>query len=266
MKKNLITLGVLTVLTLLGSSSCVKAPSTDVIYGEQATSDEVGTALADLLGPDTGHLALKDEFVAVETTQSYRGSSADALLQEDGILITKREKDCTQGTVGLEVVTSTVKHNQDGSKTPQVDRTTNGLYCLNGKTLSSNCTQDQVMVSGICKSPDADGNRITCHDLKILRGVIDPPAAVQTQPNCGGVPNCQLNVAEISFDRVTWDKPEGTKMNYRILVAQNVPYMAKELQFCQQLSVPVEDQRVLVTQCNTVVNFRYGTPDTVTCP
>ncbi len=96
--------------------------------------------------------------------------------------------------------------------------------------------------------------------------------------NCGGVPNCILNATLIKYDVLVKQGDQRERISVRQMFSQDVPLVpifnpntSKELntvsriiESCTQMSIPVKDkdgqeQRVLVTQCDRLKNFKIGT-------
>lgn len=107
---------------------------------------------------------------------------------------------------------------------------------------------------------------VTCHNLQVSEGSRPPPVGVASQPNCGGIPNCLIRYKKISFDLVVNLKKSDSasssteKVNYELVLSEDVPYLSRLLEFCYQGMVPTQNQKVLVKICNKVGNFLPGDP------
>lgn len=111
-----------------------------------------------------------------------------------------------------------------------------------------------------------EGWDVHCYNLHITQGVRSAPTGVSSQPNCGGLANCQVRYKEVSFEMVVNvpEKDGGShpeKIVYDIVLSPDVPYMSHLLEFCFQGMVPAGSQKVVVKICNRVQNFEPGTPN-----
>jgi hypothetical protein len=111
-----------------------------------------------------------------------------------------------------------------------------------------------------------EGWDVSCHNLQVTEGVRSAPIGVSGQPDCGGIPNCQVHYKKVSFEMVVnvTDENGAThpeKIVYEIVLSPDVPYMSHLLDFCFQGMVPAGAQKVVVKICNRVQNFEVGTPN-----
>jgi hypothetical protein len=79
--------------------------------------------------------------------------------------------------------------------------------------------------------------------------------------------NCQINITQITFDKVTWtSSDQGDMASFLFEYSKDVPQLARQMNGCVQQSIPVpqhgepdsEAPRILVTSCQTVQDFSFG--------
>jgi len=79
--------------------------------------------------------------------------------------------------------------------------------------------------------------------------------------NCDGIPNCQIAVTDITFDR-TIQQASGQldREHYVLTVSSDVPLLARQLYLCHSFNDPINGQGVPVTQCSIVTGYTYVAP------
>ena len=103
-----------------------------------------------------------------------------------------------------------------------------------------------------------------CYNFDSKDESVPPPAAVQSSPNCGGVPNCLIPVRTIKFSFVFQDKgtdgePIRNKIFYEIKLSPQAPYLARIQSECRQGIVPIDSKlKVYAKLCDQTSNFSYG--------
>ncbi len=105
----------------------------------------------------------------------------------------------------------------------------------------------------------SQAEEITYHRLKAAWRTQAPPTAVQSQPNCGGVPQCQIRVYAVSFDMVFWDQGKPDRVHWEVELSPDTPFLASLINKCvtSLVSVGSGQSKILVKQCLPVVNFRF---------
>ena len=109
-----------------------------------------------------------------------------------------------------------------------------------------------------------EGYDVECYNLRISSSMRPAPDLVRNRPDCGGLPNCQMEVRKITYDAyftVRDPSSGGTsreKVEYLIEVGANVPYLSRLLNYCQRglFYVEAAKQKVLAEICYTVKDFR----------
>jgi hypothetical protein len=89
-----------------------------------------------------------------------------------------------------------------------------------------------------------------------------PPEIVRNQPNCLGIPQCQLEVHRVSFDMVFWENDKPDRIHWELAMSPQAPYLAAMLNKCvtSLASIGSGQSKILVKQCLPVLNFRYMAP------
>lgn len=122
----------------------------------------------------------------------------------------------------------------------------------------------QNMMAACVRAADWD---VTCHNLQVSEGVRGAPTGVSSQPDCGGLPNCELRYKKVSFELVVnlkdadGSNPHAEKVVYEMVFSPDVPYLSHLLDFCYQGMIPTANQKVVVKICNRVQNFQVGDPN-----
>ncbi|MCJ8278004.1 MAG: hypothetical protein MJK18_14275 [Bdellovibrionales bacterium] len=97
---------------------------------------------------------------------------------------------------------------------------------------------------------------VSFHNLKTQQVVLVPPSIVKDSSDCRGLDPCEIPSDLISYD-VVFHLEDGTQQKHSIewFISTKVPFFAGILKQCATTLVPVEDLRVLVKQCDEVVDF-----------
>lgn len=127
--------------------------------------------------------------------------------------------------------------------------------------------------SYLSKTDDSDGGiKVTFHRLRAWEDSGPPPERVRSQPNCLGLPQCQIRLRHVLFDLVSWDVPEGNRVHIELVVSPDVPqtiglnmnpiwpYIPGLVRSCITRLVPIGDEgrsKTLVEECKDVVNFAF---------
>lgn len=130
-----------------------------------------------------------------------------------------------------------------------------------------------IMLAQSCKMTDAlqkycqenlkvDSCEIKCSNLSATSEVRPAPDLMKAQPNCGGLPNCQMHVKTVTFDWAillkTGNQTEKQKVTYTLSMTQDLPFLSRVLDYCSRglVQVPNSTTKVLVTVCNKLKNFQ----------
>lgn len=122
--------------------------------------------------------------------------------------------------------------------------------------------------------PMAATTPATIHRLRTWKAMEAAPDLVKAQAGCLGIPNCQIRVRHIQFDQVTWDKPEGSRVEFDLAMSPDVPlisgykmtpifeYYPGLIKSCVTLMIAVgsKGSETLLTQCSLTENFAFSLP------
>lgn len=128
----------------------------------------------------------------------------------------------------------------------------NGLYTLRNLTLFSENRAETL-------TNERPVVRVSYHDLHVEKEIQAPPPFVRQQPDCRGVPNCQLRVTKIRFDQINWYSDDDyDKLRYTLEISPDVPYLGKVISDCIAAQVPYEERTVYIKECQVLLDFAYG--------
>lgn len=269
---------------LLGlTAGCIKEPNKKLVYGPEVTQQQVASELDQAIGvSDSPALIRKNEFVGRETTRMIRGRPVLDILNTTEVTVVDRLETTTQWQI-KEV--EKIQNYSPGDPTqtpPPIVREDH--KCWSKETLeqvecdvvpspvrtlaAAGLIENQLKpFSHFQQSATSADKTVSYHNLTVNKLKAAPPGAVAQDTQCQGIPDCQINITQIEFDRVTWtDTPEGYKIHYSIKISQDVPQLSRFLESCQQGSVQVlqpgqsaeNAPRYLVTFCEAVKNFIRG--------
>lgn len=127
------------------------------------------------------------------------------------------------------------------------------------RTLSSENGDTTVNAS----AGDGTNERVTYHNLKTSVKYEKPPALVASQPNCLGIPNCEIKVHRVEFDMVFWEAGQPDRVHWEMAMSPDAPYLAAILDKCVTglAGIGTGQSKILVKQCKPVLNFRYVAPN-----
>lgn len=259
--------------------SCVKPPSTEINYGPEVQSSKVAEALNEALGPADPTRIKFNEYSEAQMTRLIRGRSSVDILTRTGISVTRKE--IVGNQIQFYYVEDKIEYDLSGGGNDR--RITRDFQeCLNKDSLEiENCTalsasslkpiseqkyRGQLDLMSIIKAYTEEDARVSYHNLSVTRSLEDPPDLVRNFENCMDIPNCKIRVIHINYDVVDWTTEEGEKIAVRLKISPDVPYLSRVMEKCQQGSIPVpqngepesEAPRYLLTFCDTVRNFRFG--------
>jgi hypothetical protein len=98
------------------------------------------------------------------------------------------------------------------------------------------------------------------------------PANVASQPNCLGLPKCQMRLRHVNFDIVVWDTPQGNRIHVELTVSPDVPqtigfnmnpiweYIPGLVRSCitRLVSIGTDGRNsTLISECKDVINFAF---------
>ena len=128
--------------------------------------------------------------------------------------------------------------------------------------LAHSCKMTDELQKYCKESLKVDSCEIKCSNLSATSEVRPAPDLMKAQPNCGGLPNCQMNVKNVSFDWAillnTGNVTEKQKVTYTLSMTQDLPFLSRVLDYCSRglVQIPNSSTKVLVTVCNKLKNFK----------
>ncbi len=108
--------------------------------------------------------------------------------------------------------------------------------------------------AGEVQEKDIDG--VAFHNLQKQEVVLVPPELVKSASKCKGLPDCRIRADKISYD-IIFRLTDGSTQRHTVewFISAEVPFFAALLKHCATTVLPVESLRVLVKQCNEIVDF-----------
>ena len=248
--------------------------------GPEVSGEQVLRVIEEASGNKNILNAGENEAVHIETNQKIEMGGAEIVLDEVLEVFHRAESD---ENIKIVLYLTTITY-PDGESSPNIVKTELDPIYISKNTPSNetspfNNTEfktamyspaqvQQVLKSNghgiIRKNANAEDtvDRITIHSLKTKKVMVAPPSNVANAPNCLGIPNCLLSATEIKFDIVEWRGADWNKINLDMIISDQTPYFARELQNCQGLlvDVPSLNRDVYVRQCRLVRASRFPSP------
>ncbi|MNL11293.1 hypothetical protein D3C87_1321240 [compost metagenome] len=123
-------------------------------------------------------------------------------------------------------------------------------YCVSSPELEQAC-QEQL---------GADTCSRSCSNLQSYTEVVDPPALIKAQPNCGGLANCKMTLKRIKFDSTFTVVKKGAtqtqKIIYSIAVSPDLPFLARVYEFCQRGLFNYNSSKILLKNCTVLRDYQ----------
>ncbi|MBX2988589.1 MAG: hypothetical protein KF802_11895 [Bdellovibrionaceae bacterium] len=117
---------------------------------------------------------------------------------------------------------------------------------------------------GACRSSEDGKWKSQCYDLKTWVEDEEAPPQVAARPGCEGLTNCRWKKRAFSFTRVVeFVDPDSqttvrSKIIYTAKVSPDAPYLSRLTDFCIRGLTAVGNQKIPVTICESIRNFRRG--------
>jgi len=276
-------------------TSCLEGPDMSNDDGAQAEAIQVGTAIVNAWGPDNPAGIGYNEKVSIDYTQEFLGYPSRVSMQESFTAIAKDATSDPKTIIfamahrlneidsdGNDHISTTTKYlgvakSLDDDDSPEVASQSLKTASL-VQTMAANDTAyigtfKILMLLGSCELSEEDRKACAqeglecsqrCYNLNVSTEQVAPPAPVQARPNCGGVPNCMMDLKKVSFDIIIETKKGSTTQKQKVTrwvsIFQGAPYMSKLMENCYRglVKLPNSSQRVLATLCDRVVDFKYG--------
>lgn len=283
----------LLLLAFTGSlASCIKEPVEEEVL--PATAQEVQSALSEGWGHADPLTMKPNDFLFQETEQKIESNPKPFFVLQEGVTVSKREETATDYIYTFLYQTKVYKQDQEGAASTREDHRSVGKadpalavaksVMASTQSLSTlkPLADDYQMTLGFerlyslayaCVKSDGldkyckedlgvDSCEIQCSNLKSSEEMRPLPDLIKAQPNCGGYPDCQYNVKTIRFDwTISLKKGESVekqKVNYSIALSPDMPFFSRMNEYCYRQLYTVQDQKVLVTTCTKLKNFKKG--------
>lgn len=271
MNKKLVVLTLLAIVApilFFGLVSCMKKPNHQADYGSEVPLSEVQKALNELGRPDVATIH-PGEFAYHETTQTLDIQSPLVVLQK-GQTITAKSETATEYI--FTIVTQLNEYingsMQSSTDTGNVSACKIEGGCQTPLTIASEdapivIKQGPVSFKSMAAKAEETRKKVTYHKLEKTIGFYPIPDAVRARADCGGLADCSrsLRVMQINVNQVVWDTPDrGTLTAYEFVTSPDVPFFSFDLVTCAQSWIDYENRTISIRQCDTVKDFRKGTP------
>lgn len=286
MNKRISSALLLVVCTVL-QVSCIKKPLDE--ESSPASSEQVQSALSTAWGSADPLTMAPNDFLFQETEQRIETNQTPFFVLQEGVTISKKEELETsflytylyQSKVikeGVEGAQSTredhrsvgkadpaltvVQKNLAATLKPMADdyQLTLGFERLYG--LAYACTKSDGLDKYCKEELGFDSCEIQCSNLKSTEATIPVPDLIRAQENCGGFQNCNYKVKTVAFDwTISLKKGESVekqRVNYSIKLSPDMPFFSRLTEYCFRQLYPVQNQKVLVTTCTKLKNFKRG--------
>lgn len=273
---------------VMALASCIKEP----VDEDQSTSaEDVYSSLSGAWGTADPLTMQEKDFLFQETEQKLENNPEPFFVLQEGINILKKEETSSKFIYTFLYQTKDYKQGQEGPQStresyrevkkadPAVVAATQALSAKSGIKPYAG---DYEMTLGIerlmglayaCVKTDAldkyckenlgmDSCEIQCANLKVEEETRPLPDLIKARPNCGGFTDCKYQVKNVKFDWIIdLKKGDGTqreRVNYSISMSPDMPFLSRVTEYCFRQLYPVQNQKVLVTTCTKLKDFKKG--------
>jgi len=277
---------------LLVLAGCMKPPTTSIDKGPEASCQSLDSKISDIQRPSVLTIR-KSEFAYLESTARIENFYPE-LTQQYAVTVMSREED--DFMVKL-MIQETLTEKINGQFKPSTKEGPAYILKKSSTTAGTASTQSsmdlprgagqnlevknlgvreianplrimgQTAGGGVSQNCQlqADGKVKSYNNLEVTDFDIPIPQAVKGREGCGGLTDCNgpLKGKLLKFDRWINDPNspgKEMKVTTYLVTTSMVPYFATIFSQCVQYSWPVEARQVLVTSCDDVKDFKFGTP------
>jgi|GEM_PF-4144630 len=284
------------------ASNCMKKPDMTEDDGPVMENNELRNSVTAAWGDFDLLQIKKNEFVAIRQTQEVQSASSTQsknirVIREEGLTVCDRLE--TSDAVAYDFLHQ-IKEYKDGNQSQQ--STTRVHFPPLAKTDSGTAALLFPAVGGKVKPMDEGGTQlisllhnlnaglfwilyfmqmcektadydVSCHQLNVTDEIRPAPEDVKNQPQCLGLPDCQMSLKKISFVHIlnavdeTTHKMSRQKTLVAFSIAKDLPYLSHLVDYCFTGLMPVGEkgQKILVKVCNELTSFRLGDNSSLTC-
>lgn len=267
--------------------SCIKKPLDE--EANPASIEQVQSALSEGWGSADPLTMAPNDFLFQETEQKIENNQTPFFVLQEGITISKKEELATEFLYTFLYQNRVVKEGAEGKESTREDHRSVGkpdAALAMAKSLQINklktFADDYQMSLGFerlyglafaCVKSDGldkyckeelgvDSCEIQCSNLVSTEEVKPVPDLIKAQENCGGFENCTYMVKKVAFDwTIALKKGESVekqRVNYSISLSPDMPFFSRMTEYCFRQLYPVQNQKVLVTTCTKLKNFKRG--------
>ena len=268
-------------------SSCIKPPSEEL--DKAATVQEIQQALIQAWGQADPLTMAPNDFLFQETEQRLESNQTPFYVLQEGITISKKEELSEEFAYTFLYQNRVIKQGEEGKESTREDhrsvskptqamamnlpdptkklktfaddyQMTLGFERLYG--LAYACSKTDNMDKYCKETLGYDSCEIECANLRTTQETQALPDLIKEQPNCGGFANCSYQVKKVAFDWTISLKKgasvEKQRVNYAVAMSPDMPFLARLTEYCFRQLYPVQNQKVLVTTCTKLKNFKRG--------
>lgn len=254
-------------------------------HGPAISTNDLYNALDGLYYDSNPFITKVGAFVHFKTTHEIAGGQVRIHSADTGHTVVNRvESECF---IIFHIVEKRFTHNQDGTS-EMLKRelelplqTSASGACAQTATDARAASISKFIQSSVKPAEDGGPSLVTFHNLRSWETRGPAPKAVrerpQDDPNCLGIPNCELRYRHVSFDLVDRsENPDGEVIHLEFVASPDIPqtsgfnmgplfaYLPGLFKSCvtQMASLGGDAGKTLVTECQEVVDFTYELPPT----
>lgn len=272
-----IWLQALAAVPLMLVSACMKDPELKPDFGPEVTSADYSKAMGQLEFPTP--YSIKQGEYAYFTQETYLEGRPYNLDRRWAYTVTNKQDDVANNQWVFTYLhelreyvggTEKVSTNTSNATLKKEDPVPAALSSLSINAASS------LKALGKISAQEAPARKTSFHNLKVVKGFYPTPDFVQQRADCGrklaGTCKDPLKVNVLSYDMVNWEDMQ--KYHVEWVISPDAPYfgstrldfadpeasMPGVLRSCTSTNLPIQGQRVRVTQCDELKDFTFGHP------
>ncbi len=272
-------------------AGCMKEPDLKPDFGPEVTSADYAAAISQVELPDP-YTIQKGEY-AYFTTETYLEGRPYNLDKRWAYTVTDKVDDAANnqwiftylqeireyegGQEKVSTNTSSVRLEKKAAVVNTSDLSPLAQFKMMDRAKKGISISEVNPIRSLGKiQAQAAEKRTSFHNLKVEKGFFPTPDFVQQRSDCGrkDPAKCKdpLKVSVLSYDMVSWDDMQ--KYHVEWVISPDAPYFGSTrlnlndpnesfpgvLRSCASTNLPVQGQRVRVTQCDELKDFTFGPP------
>lgn len=285
--KHFLQLFCLSALALSTAIGCIKKPVDE--EENPASLEQVQQALSDAWGTADPLTMAPNDFLFQETEQTLENNASPFFVLQEGITISKKEELPDQFLYTFLYQTRVLKEGSESQQSTREDRRSVGkadpsltehriepfqrlkpfaddyqmsLGFERFYGLAFACAKSEGLDKYCKEELGVDNCEIQCSNLSVSETISPLPQLIKEQPNCGGFENCTYRLKKVAFDwMISLKKGESVekqRVNYSVSLSPDMPFLSRLTEYCFKQLYPVQNQKVLVTTCTKLRNFKRG--------